>query len=1032
MFYRYSLLLIFLVFTFLTTQAQLAGNALNFDGTDDRVNLALPALFNNLGANDFTIEAWVNPSNLVFSRILFAQLDASNFATVSLAGGGVIYCYVVVGGTTYSVNTSSGIPVNQWTHIAATWDASTTTSQIYFNGILQTTSSGGTSSNGGTNTMVIGCRPDGSQFFPGSIDELRIWNDIRTECEISQNFQNFIPGALAGLVGNYNFNQGIAGGTNTTATTLFDQSAANNDGTLVNFALTGATSNFVTSAAVINTTGTASLVITSTNTSCGLNNGAITINSAPGAAPLQYSIDNGVTFQVSNTFTGLAAATYNMVVEDVNGCQTSATETISSSTPVTIDNVVNTQVTCGLSNGALTIIASGGTSPFQYSIDNGVSFQASNSFTGLTAQTYSVVVEDANGCQETTSAVVSGLSGPNITNVSFGNDTCVFGNGWINITAAGNHGPLQYSINNGTSYQSSNMFSNLSANTYLISVRDTNGCTASSSAVIVSLPGATINNTVNTQATCGAANGTITIEATGGTGSLMYSIDAGVTFQASNIFTGLAANTYSIVVEDGNGCIATAGTNVTAAAVATITNFSTTPETCGNADGGIIITATGAAQLIYSVDNGVTFQPNGTFPGLSAGTYDLLVEDDNGCQVTATATVNSLSGATIDNVATTPATCLSNDGTIIISATGTLPMQYSIDNGVNFQAGSNFTGLASGTYDVVVEDDNGCQTTSTATVATLATVITGTATTTDATCGATDGSITVTATNGTTPHEYSLDGNTFVASNVFSGLAAGSYTVTIKDANGCTGDVNATVANAGGATIDSVQTTPENCGDGTGTITIFASGGASPLEYSDGNGGFQSSSNFTDLATGTYSIEVRDDNGCITSSSATVLSTSDVDVTVSQVNDSTLIANASGSSYQWLDCDNNYAPLIGGNNISFLASVSGNYAVAVTQNNCTDTSACNSIVIIGIDDLAFARNIKLYPNPTNGMVNIDLGAVQSAITVKVINTLGQVVAVQQYNQVDKASFNIEAQSGIYMITVQNETGQTATFRVVKD
>ncbi len=250
------LLLAVSLISFSPAFAQFAGNALDFDGTNDMVvSTTVPTLFSNLATNSFTFEAWVNPRGNAFTRIFFAQPSTTNFATVSTSAGNVIYFYVIANGITYSIATSAGIPQNQWTHVAARWNASTLTPQVLFNGVLQAAVTGGGSSTGTNGLMTLATRPGGAQYFNGALDEVRVWSEHRTNCQIQTNMNNSITSVQTNLVVNYNFNQGIAGGNNTGTITLNDISGNAYNGTLTNFTLTAATSNWITSGATVSTSG---------------------------------------------------------------------------------------------------------------------------------------------------------------------------------------------------------------------------------------------------------------------------------------------------------------------------------------------------------------------------------------------------------------------------------------------------------------------------------------------------------------------------------------------------------------------------------------------------------------------------------------------------------------------------------------------------------------------------------------------------------------------------------------------------------
>jgi hypothetical protein len=230
-------------------QAQDAGNALHFDGTNDRVAAALPPVFTNPGVGDLTAEVWVfRSAPSVFGRILFVQQDTANFAAIAEAGTGAIYFYLVSSGTNRSVATTASIPTGRWVHLAVRWRASPEELSIYFDGTQQATIAGGTSSTGTNGVMMLGARPDGAQpLVVGRMDELRIWDTARSLCAIRRDRYLRLPGSTPNLVTYYDFNQGVADADNIGLTNLPDLSGGDQNGTLTNFALTGTTSNWIAS-----------------------------------------------------------------------------------------------------------------------------------------------------------------------------------------------------------------------------------------------------------------------------------------------------------------------------------------------------------------------------------------------------------------------------------------------------------------------------------------------------------------------------------------------------------------------------------------------------------------------------------------------------------------------------------------------------------------------------------------------------------------------------------------------------------------
>src|SRR4029450_8271490 len=175
-----------------------------------------------------------------------------------------------------------------------------------------------------------------------------------------------------------------------------------------------------------------------------------------------------------------------------------------------------------------------------------------------------------------------------------------------------------------------------------------------------------------------------------------------------------------------------------------------------------------------------------------------------------------------------------------------------------------------GSYTVTVKDANGCTNTDDVTIRQLSSTVTVTATAPDIPCGATTGTIPATAPGGPAPYTYSLDGTTFQGGNSFSNKAAGSYTVTVKDANGCTNTDDVTIRQLS-STVTGTATAPDiPCGATTGTITATATGGTAPYTYSLDGTTFQGGNSFSNKAAGSYTVTVKDANGCTNTDDVTI------------------------------------------------------------------------------------------------------------------------------------------------------------------
>ena len=303
----------------------------------------------------------------------------------------------------------------------------------------------------------------------------------------------------------------------------------------------------------------------------GGHDGSITISVSGGTAPYTYSINGGVTF-VDNggTFTGLTAGSYPLAVRDGNGCTRNGdTVTLIEPPPIQILSLTKKDISChGLTDGSIDITVSGGTPPWQYSIDGGTTYSGDHLFTGLPAGDYDVSIRDANGCLfygKTLTIVDPPLL--LIDSVASTNILCAGGNsGTIRIFASGGTGTLEYSVNNGISFYTNNgVFDRLPANSYIPVVQDTNGCTVTGSQVVLSEP-PPLTLTIDTiKPSCNSHtfDGTISLQAGGGSGGYFYSADSGRTFISGGTFTGLEGGHYYVATKDANGCILTDSVDLT-------------------------------------------------------------------------------------------------------------------------------------------------------------------------------------------------------------------------------------------------------------------------------------------------------------------------------------------------------------------------------------------------------------------------------------------------------------------------------------
>jgi hypothetical protein len=355
----------------------------------------------------------------------------------------------------------------------------------------------------------------------------------------------------------------------------------------------------------------------------------------------------------------------------------------------------------------------------------------------------------------------------------------------------------------------------------------------------------------------------------------------------------------------------------------------------------------GTSPYTYAI-GGATFGNSGTFSNLAAGSYTVSVKDANGCTTTQPVTITQPAAALSSSISSqTNVACFgSSSGSVTVAgSSGTAPYTYSID-GTNFGNSGTFSNLAAGSYTITVKDANGCTTTQPVTISQPASGLTASALATNPACSTGTGSITVTASGGTGALSYSIDGTNFQASNVFNSLASGSYTITVKDANGCTTTTGATVTIPTAVTVSSSKADP-SCNGQLGSMTATFSGGTPGYECSLDNGSFApctSPATFNNLGAGSHTVAVRDSNGCLGPSQTQTISIPtaiNASITTKPASssiaaDGTMTVTANGGTPGYSVTLNGGAPhaiATSGGSTTFTGLASGGYNVVITDAN---------------------------------------------------------------------------------------------------
>ena len=668
----------------------------------------------------------------------------------------------------------------------------------------------------------------------------------------------------------------------------------------------------------------ATIVLTEThvNVLCnGASTGSIDLTVTGGTGAYTYAWTGGATTQDPS---GLAMGTYTVTVTDVNACTKSLSVTITEPLAGILLTETHVDLLCnGASTGSIDLTVTGGISPYTYAWTGGATTQDRS---GLASGTYTVTVTDANTCTKTLSIAIGqptviGLTETHVNVLCNGAST-----GSIDLSVSGGTGAYTYSWTGGVTTQDR---SGLVTGTYTVTVTDANACTKTLS-VSISEPTTIVLTETHVNVLCnGASTGSIDLTVSGGTGAYTYSWTGGATTQDRS---GLVAGTYTVTVTDANACTKSLSTTITEPPVIVLTETHVDVLCNGALTGSIDLTVSGGVSpYTYAWTGGATTQDRS---GLAAGTYTVTVTDANACTKTLSA---SITETTVVVLTETHVNILCNGsatGSIDLTVSGGVsPYTYSWTGGATTQDRS---GLAAGTYTVTVTDANACTKSLSVTI-TQPTAIVLTETHVNVLCnGNTTGSIDLTVSGGTGAYTYSWTGGATTQDR--SGLAAGTYTVTVTDANACTKTLSTTITEPATIVLTETHVNVLCNGTFTGSIDLTVSGGVSPYTYLWTGGA--TTQDRSSLGFGTYTVTVTDANACTKSLSVSITETSPLVLTETHVNvlcngnatgsiDLTVSGGTSPYTYSWTG---------GATTPDRSGLVIGTYTVTVTDaNNCTKT-----------------------------------------------------------------------------------------------
>lgn len=554
-------------------------------------------------------------------------------------------------------------------------------------------------------------------------------------------------------------------------------------------------------------------------------------------------------------------ATVTLEVQAVGGAATPCPALIGSITcsncqqPVVTQTITN--VTCpGGTNGRVVFTTDALNPPYTFAI--GAQSNATGIFNNLPAGDYTATVTDATGCQAVVGFAV-GSPAPLIVNLNPKNVTCFNGDdGTITASVTGGTGLYNYAWSDPAG-QSQPQAVNLRVGTFTVTVTDQNGCTATASAILTSPPDLLVFVTPTAAKCFGQASGLATVSASGGIGPYQYAWSGG---QTGPVAVNLLAGSYLVTVTDAVGCAKTSFALIFQPSVIAATTTAT-DATCANLTNGTATTVAsgGTAPLTYAW-NTTPPQTTATANNLPPGTYAVTITDANNCTLTQTATVSappaialSASGtdALCNGAATGTASATASGGT------GTLTYTW---NTTPAQTTPNISSLTAGTYTVTVTDGNGCTNTASVTLGQPPALALSLSPQAVACFGANTGAVTSTVGGGSTPYTYLWNSGETTPNLVQK--SAGTYTVTVTDAGGCTATMSATVTQPTTLSITATQQNIACFGTSTGSLQLTLAGGTTPytVNWSGPNGFVGTGTQLSNLAAGNYVATVSDANAC--------------------------------------------------------------------------------------------------------------------------------------------------------------------------
>ena len=691
--------------------------------------------------------------------------------------------------------------------------------------------------------------------------------------------------------------------------------------------------------------------------------------------------------------TGLLAGVYTVDITETASPFCSSTSSViipSPSEPLDLVATETSNVTCDDDKGIITAIATGGWGSYEYELTGTatVAYSPNGTFTNLSAGSYTINVRDAGGCIVSENVPLNLPTPIDATITATPSLLSCFGDTNANITVSsvsgGQGSNYTYTLNmiaptvSSSGPQMAPIFSGLGAGTYNVVVTDGYNCEFTTADVIITQPTEIQANLVKaTSQTC-ATQTTLTLSASGGTGTYEYSDTASFatvigTFVTSITFP-VSNGTFSYYVRDANGCSANVSNDITIDPLPVLTvSLDTTNAVinCAGDDNGVVIASAegGLGSYVYTLQDTsgnpitpVTQTSPGVFTNLPVGNYQVHV-DSGGCfEISETVIITNAASPLDVTFNPIDVTCNGeNDGMLEINASGgSGTIKYAISPQLDqFFDADTVENLAPGNYDIVVQDELGCYVTYNFDITQPAPLGFTYTIISEAPCdGDSTGSFTIEILGGEPPYSVSLDDITYtplplgVTTYTFSGLEGGEKMVYVLDSGSCGGDSPFSIPLQEPVILDPfanidyecINDITNNTSTVTNSVTVTVDSSitdTSVLEYALDGGAFATGSGiYENLSPGPHSIEVRHPNGCVKITDngiPFVIETFQPLALILEdggLNEIVAVASGGATPYEFRLNGQSY-----GNENTFLIFASGDYTVTVIDANGCEVSA---------------------------------------------------------------------------------------------